>query len=303
MSEASWSQYWQGREGDTTGALTGVESDRELQEYWARVLSDGARDAAFLDLACGAGTVLKQAAKLGYSNLTGLDISSEAVKVLQNDLPAAKTVTASASETGLPDTAYDIIVSQFGLEYAGAQAALSEAARLTAPRGRIETVMHMAGGAIEAEVQGHADHCAELLESGFIEKASALFKGAYENNTAKAQALMDDVMVARDRVSALIKPNKRSLAAHLINGTAQLWEKRSAYVLQDVTGWLNSMKSEIEAYKARMDSMIAAALSQEELQRCVSHLEEQGFSVNTAPLSLSGADAAWVLSAHRNIGT
>ena len=303
MSEASWSQYWQGREGDTTGALTGVESDRELQEHWARVLSDGARDAAFLDLACGAGTVLKQASQLGYSNLTGLDISSEAGKVLQNDIAGVKTVVASASETGLPDAAYDIIVSQFGLEYAGAQAALSEAARLTAPGGRIETVMHMTGGAIEAEVQGHADHCAELLESGFIEKASALFKGAYENNTAKAQALMDDVMVARDRVSALIKPNKRSLAAHLINGTAQLWEKRSAYVLQDVTGWLNSMKSEIEAYKARMDSMIAAALSQEELQRCVSHLEEQGFSVNTAPLSLSGADAAWVLSAHRNIGT
>ncbi|MEL8055267.1 MAG: class I SAM-dependent methyltransferase [Pseudomonadota bacterium] len=303
MSEASWSQYWQGREGDTTGALTGVESDRELQEHWARVLSDGSRDAAFLDLACGAGTVLKQAATLGYTNLTGLDVSSEAIAVLQSDLPAAKTVTASASETGLPDASYDIIVSQFGLEYASANAALPEAARLIAPGGRIETVMHMTGGAIEAEVKGHADHCAALLESGFFEKVSALFRGAYENDTANAQALMDDAATAQARVSGLVKPNERSLAAHLLSGTAQLWEKRAAYALEDVTGWLSGMKAEIEAYKARMESMIAAALSAEELERCVGILKEQGFSVKAEALSLSGADAAWVLSAHRNIGT
>ncbi|MEM1087200.1 MAG: class I SAM-dependent methyltransferase [Pseudomonadota bacterium] len=301
MSEASWSNYWQGREGDATGALTGVESDRELQAYWSTVLSSGSYDAAFLDLACGAGTVLKQAASLGYTNLTGLDISPEAINVLKNDIPIAKTLIASASKTGLSDKTFNLVVSQFGLEYAGARAALSEAARLTAPHGRIETVMHMTGGAIEMEVQGHSDHCAELLASGFIEKASALFIGAYQKNTTDAQTLMDEMSTARDRLSRLIKPNQRSLAAHLLSGTAQLWEKRAAYALEDITGWLSGMKAEIEAYKSRMDSMISAALDQNELRACANVLQAQGFLVQTRPLSLSGAEAAWALSAHRNI--
>jgi len=269
MSADSWSNYWQGREGE------------------------------FLDLACGAGTVLKQAAELGFTDLTGLDYSAEATRVLSAQMPDVKTVTASAAETGLESGAYTTIVSQFGLEYAGAEAAFAEAARLLASGGRIETVMHMSGGAIEAEVKGHALHCATILHSQFIEKAAALFAGAYAADRAKADGLMSQMMTARDQVSALVKPDEQSLAAHLLGGTAQLWERRSAYKLEDVTGWLNGMKGEIEAYKARMDSMMRAALDGAMIETCTSLLREQGLTVSFAPLSLSGEPAAWTLSAQK----
>lgn len=300
MSADSWSNYWQGREGDTTGALTGVESDKELRAHWAKVLEGGALDAPFLDLACGAGTVLKQAGGLGYRDLTGLDYSAEAMRVLSAQMPEVKTVTASAAETGLENGAYTTIVSQFGLEYAGAEAAFGEAARLCASGGRIETVLHMAGGAIEAEVKGHALHCASILHSRFIEKAIALFEGAYAGDTARADGLMSQMATVRDQVGALVKPGERSLAAHLLSGTAQLWEKRAAYALGDVTGWLNGMKGEIEAYKARMDSMMGAALDEAALTACAGRLEQAGFNVAFAPLSLSGEPAAWTLSAQKH---
>lgn len=299
MSADSWSNYWQGREGDTTGALTGVESDKELRAHWAGVLADCDRGRPFLDLACGAGTVLKQASELGFSDLSGLDYSAEATRVLSAQMPDVKTVTASAAETGLENGAYTTIVSQFGLEYAGAEAAFAEAERLLAAGGRIETVLHMAGGAIEAEVKGHALHCATILRSQFIEKAAAVFAGAYAGDRAKADGLMSEMMTARDQVSALVKPGVQSLAAHLLSGTAQLWERRAAYKLDDVTGWLNGMKGEIEAYKARMDSMMDAALDEAAVQSCAAQLEAQGLSVACAPLALSGKAAAWTLSGQK----
>lgn len=299
MSADSWSNYWQGREGDTTGALTGVESDRELRAHWAEMLERCERAGPFLDLACGAGTVLKQASELGFTDLTGLDYSAEATRVLSAQMPDVKTVTASAAETELESGVYATIVSQFGLEYAGADAAFAEAARLLAAGGRIETVMHMSGGAIEAEVKGHAHHCATIVRSQFIEKAAALFAGAYAGDSAQADGLMSEMMTARDQVSALVKPGEQSLAAHLLGGTAQLWERRAAYKLDDVTGWLSGMKGEIEAYKARMDSMLDAALDEAMIETCASLLRAEGLTVSFAPLSLSGEPAAWALSAQK----
>ncbi|MEM1389882.1 MAG: class I SAM-dependent methyltransferase [Pseudomonadota bacterium] len=303
MSEASWSNYWQGREGDKTGALTGIESDQELQTHWAGILSDGPRDAPFLDLACGAGTLLKQAQGMGYTNLTGLDISSEAVSVLASTIPTVKTVIASAAKTELPDEAFAMIVSQFGVEYAEAEAGLIEAARLCREGGHIETVMHMAGGAIEAEVKEHEAHCKSLLASGFIEQAKAFFHAAYSGSTEDIKRLSNDLVTARKQVSTLVKPGQRSLAAHLIAGTAQLWDKRTAYAGEDVTAWLEGMKTEIKAYQSRMESMIAAALTKADLSRCISALKDRDFTVRAGPLKLSGADAAWALSALKKISS
>lgn len=299
MSADSWSNYWQGREAQQAGALTGVESDNELQGHWAGVLRAGAPDQPFLDLACGAGTVLKQAAALGYSDLTGLDYSEEATRVVAASFPGVKTVTASAAHTGLAEGSFVMIVSQFGLEYAGAEAAFAEAARLTAAGGTIETVLHMTGGGIETEVKGHVAHCEALLQSGFIETAKALFTAAYAEDAATVQALMGPMVQARDAVSALVKPGQRSLAAHMIVGTGQLWEKRSAYALEDVIGWLSGIEAEIVAYKARMDGMVEAALDGDTLAKCEALLSARGFSVKTAVLSLSGAPAAWTLSARK----
>lgn len=299
MSQNSWSNYWKGRENGSTGALTGVESDQELQAFWASALQDGPRERPLLDLACGAGTVLKQAANLGYQDLTGLDYSAEAIAVLKNDMPSVKTVTASASETGLDAGGYAMIVSQFGLEYAGAQAAFTEAARLCAADGKIITVMHMTGGAIEAEVKNHAAHCQTILDSAYIPSARAFFEGAYANDTEAGDIAAKAMTQARDVMTKVIIPDEHSLAAHLMAGASELWSKRANYILSDITGWLDGMQAEVEAYHARMTAMLNAALDEEAVSACADFLRTKGFKVDTAPLSLSGHDAAWTLHAQR----
>ncbi|MEM9054235.1 MAG: class I SAM-dependent methyltransferase [Pseudomonadota bacterium] len=299
MSQNSWSNYWKGREGASTGALTGVESDQELQAFWADALKDGAQDQPLLDLACGAGTVLKQAASLGYRDLTGLDYSAEAIAVLKTDMPGIKTVTASAAETGLATGEYATIVSQFGLEYAGAEAAFTEAARLCAPGGEIITIMHMAGGGIEAEVKNHAAHCQSIFESTYIPSARAFFEAAYANDTKAGEIAAKAMTQARDRLTKIIVPDEHSLAAHLMAGTTELWNKRANYALKDVLGWLDGMQDEVEAYHTRMTAMLDAALDEAEVATCAGLLRENGFRVDTARLSLSGQPAAWRLNAKR----
>ena len=78
---------------------------------------------------------LRSAERLGAGArlvITALDGSHSALAELRRRHPGIRCVVADAVRAPFPDGAFDVVTSQFGLEYAG-QAALPEAARLVAP--------------------------------------------------------------------------------------------------------------------------------------------------------------------------
>lgn len=306
MSEKTvndWSNYWQGRAASESGAAlvgVGVETDAEIAAFWTERFSDLPKTARLLDLACGAGSVVRRANAMGLSDLTGVDISAYAIRTLKTEFPNAVGFVASADETGLESQSFDVVASQFGFEYAHAPKAAAEAARLLAKGGQFLALAHSSDSAIKAEVSCLGGDARALIDSGFISTAREMFiaemTGASDEVLARAVKAFS---LPQAQVLAIAK-RAGGLAAHLYQGTQTLYQKRRAYAVLDITGWLDGMEAEISAFLGRMDSMQNAALSQQQAQAVLTALTEGGLTAQPLEKFISktsGDTIAWIICA------
>jgi len=321
-SKQDWGNYWQGRTADSSGeALVGVgiEHNEKLAEFWTECFDGLDKNSKMLDMACGAGSVLRHAKANGFENLSGVDISNDAIAAMQNEFPHAAGVVRSVDATGLAGASYDLVVSQFGFEYAGSNrqvlAAAREMARLVSNNGQFIALCHIKGGGIEQEVNGHLRDIKDMTKLGFIAASKAVFvaldaaeklptpstKIAYEK---ARQALSDP----RDELTKWINKGQgggseiHKLGQHLYSGTVDLFTRRKAFSLTDITNWLDGMQSEIDAYKGRMQSMRQSALSEKDARNILSVFKDAGFETDKPEQFFLTGDkkpAAWVLRAYR----
>ncbi len=303
---ANWGNYWQGRAAPDTesgaGAElgVGVERDVEIGAFWAERFATLPKSTRLLDMACGAGSVAARATEAGLSDVTGVDISPDAITTLKAACPKAKGVVAPADATGLGAGSFDRVTSQFGFEYAGALMAAAEAVRLLAKGGSFLALTHSQDSAIEREVTRLGGDIKAILECGFIERAKQLFvvdkAGASEAEFSKAAQAFAGPQA---RLMTIAKANG-GLAAHLYQGTQTMFERRGGYELADITGWLDGMQAEISAFIGRMDSMVQAALSEDEANAVLAVLKQGGLT--PAPLKpfisqQSGDVLGWIIAA------
>jgi len=98
------------------------------------------RDARILDLCCGTGDQLKKLSDAGFSNLTGVDLSTEMLKVARRGNKIATLQESDVQHTGLPGASFDIIIISLAVHEKSARMQknmLTEAKRLLAPEGQL----------------------------------------------------------------------------------------------------------------------------------------------------------------------
>ncbi|WP_299569122.1 class I SAM-dependent methyltransferase [uncultured Williamsia sp.] len=89
-----------------------------------------------VDLACGTGSVARAAVRRG-ARVTGVDITPELVDIARAASPdAIDWVVADATDTGLPDSSADVVLSSMGIIFTPATV-LDEIARLLRPGGTL----------------------------------------------------------------------------------------------------------------------------------------------------------------------
>lgn len=89
-----------------------------------------------VDLACGTGSAALAAVEAG-AEVTGVDLTPELLAIAA-DKPggdAVRWIAADASATGLPDAAFDAVVSNMGTIFVEPITLVAEVARLLRPRG------------------------------------------------------------------------------------------------------------------------------------------------------------------------
>jgi len=289
-----WGNYWQGRTAQDAGrAMVGVERNAEIDTFWADVFKAVSNSAAHLDLACGAGTVLRAAMKAGLDTLTGLDISADALASVKAEFPTAAVVVASADAPPFGAGSFDIITSQFGVEYADIRTAAAEAAPLLRDGGTIVWLTHLTGGAIEDEVRAKAEAAATILDSDFTVLARRIFT----QDDAAFEAAATAFRPAQARVLALAKAGD-PLAAHLYSGTQKLFSRRAAYAPADIATWYGDTDAQIRAFAGRMSSMLAAAVDDSLALDVETVWREAGLWVTPSTiLTLGGRPAARIFRA------
>jgi SAM-dependent methyltransferase len=295
--ERDWSAYWQGRGAAGEAFLgEGVETHPSIAAFWDEAFASLPPETRVLDVATGAGSVLKRARAAGLSKLAGADLSEAALALVRRDVQGAQTLCCSADAVPAPDGAFDLVTSQFGFEYAGLAAA-SELARLVAPDGRLVALCHAQGSVIEREVEGSAAAAAAVLGTGYLEAGRRLIETAFARRAGGAdgaamRAAQEAFKPAEQSLMAIAKAAPRGIGAHLFQGFAQLYRRQLAYDLADVTGWLGGMEAELRAYEGRMLAMRRAALGDDDAARLRDMLQGGGLTVEAIePLRLDGDDA------------
>ena len=104
LDAASGYSLWAPYYDQDTSYLNSFE-DRELTKLIGHTAG-----LQVLDIGCGTGRISRQLD--AGTQLTGLDICPEMLTIYQEHFPHANVVRASATDTGLPDAAFDLIIAE-----------------------------------------------------------------------------------------------------------------------------------------------------------------------------------------------
>ena len=106
------------------------------QEPFSSIISKSR--GTFLDLGCGQGNDTKYLIE-NKKNVISCDLSNEALKILKDNFPSAKTIQADMSEKlEFEDNKFDIIISDFSLQYFSKEKTeeiINELMRIVVPSG------------------------------------------------------------------------------------------------------------------------------------------------------------------------
>lgn len=302
---ASWDTYWAGASG--ADAYTGGGSTHpDVVGFWHALFESLPHSGPLLDVASGNGAIAAAAtATLGEAlSITCVDISAAAIETLTQRLPQVTGVVADAASIPLPDAHFAMVTSQFGLEYAGLEAA-DELVRLLADGGTLALLLHFRDGLIYRQCDTNQQAIKELQQSRFVELCSVMFREGYaagrgESNTYREAAAT--LVPALRRVEQILAQYGLEVAdntvVRLYRDIRTVHQGAARYDEQEILGWLQRMQQELEAYRGRMQSMCDAALGENEFSALCHSLAEQGIELRRRDVLSDSGQAlplAWAL--------
>ncbi|MDJ0908865.1 MAG: class I SAM-dependent methyltransferase [Woeseiaceae bacterium] len=303
MSDTGWSDYWE-KDGDAGGEVfVSAQGGRHpaLAEYWQAVFADLAKGASVLDVASGAGSIFAHLdAEHGFE-LHATDIAPEALAALSERIPGVTTAVSGADELPYEDASFDLVVSQYGIEYAGRDA-FAEAARLVKPGGRLAALVHIEDGYVDSNNKAQLDEATTVREIDFIGRAIDLTNRAFSGNRALMEKTEQAFVPLITRMSEAIQRCPRGIHVYLLAGFKKLYENRQQYRKTDIVEWLEQMNGELSKTLDRLARMRAAAMSADDMAAIEASVSSAGLTgVSAVPFETEGNDRpiAWSLTAKR----
>ena len=306
-----WDAYWRGTH-ENAAHREGGPQEEVLAQFWGELFSSPAGKAAsMLDVACGNGAVTGHAITGGVAaELYCADYSHSALLELRKRYSNAKCAVADAARLPWRDGQFGLVVSQFGLEYAGSEALL-EAARVVAPGGCLAAVMHLYEGGIYRECDENRRVVEEVADIKLLALARAAFANGFALNRgetavetfkASERAFTPAVRGLEGILQRYGSSAADGLPKQLYSDIASMYRRMSSFEESEVMGWIDGMEKELEAYSGRMQSMVNAAVKESELEQLVAQLKKMGFDENppqTLRMGRMSEPAAWALVLQR----
>lgn len=313
-----WDAYW--RSGQCApGAGRGGLHDEALGRFWSQVIDRAlARTPGpvqMLDIGCGSGAVARYAAAFGRAHwrgadlrVYGLDYSHAALVDARKRSPQVSCVASDAASVPFGDRTFDLITSQFGIEYAGPEA-LAEAARVLRPGGLLAAALHVRDGGIYRECQINrqaVDTVRDCNLLGFFRQVVQAFHHAREGVADKAALhaaytkLADAVAKTEQVLGRWGRAVATGLVFRLCSDVVHMARRIHAYESQQLIAWTDFMADELRNYSQRMTSMLQAALDREMVDRLAARLHRHGLTIRLRELLGIGdrsIPVAWMVAA------
>ena len=301
MTQADkWSDYWV-NEGASGEVFVNKDGGKHpyLSSYWQTQFSGLPPAASIIDLASAAGSISSHLPEDHAFLLFGADLSFDALQLMRERLPASQVIACSSARLPFPGHSFDLVVSQFGIEYAGEQA-FTAAANLVADKGRLALLCHYEDGYIDGKNKGHLAGAQKVIETGFIDKAKDMTRAVFEGrNFRETRAKF---IPAERQLSKMVKQHAGGVHSHLYTGFRQLFERRQHYDAVDITSWLEAMRLDVDKNIVRLNQMCNAARSEKQVKQVCHEISGLGLSkVGYSPFTIpdNSLPVAWSITAPR----
>jgi len=302
-----WTEYWRSGRGGCLTDEAPVSARNHLAAQWRAWFFDLPRGARIVDLACGSGEVARIA--LALSEEAHLTFSIEGVDLADGiggtERPGNGTTLRLLGGVDLcrlpfPADCFDCAVSQFGIEYADAEGACREVARVLKSANRGLFLMHHSESEITRAARARLQAFASVVgNSVAFERARQLYediaKGAGESAAAaRLSELRQSVRVALAALSTEF-PWETNLR-EILDFLSDLARSPQIYNPFDALRRLELARDMIAAWKSRQESQLTAARDEHAMRSFTetmrrSAIEPGDIGVVTDPAS--GAVLAW----------
>lgn len=313
MTDAKgWDRYWQTQQNVQALAVQTGYSD-PLEQHWQaffnRVLHRYA-SPALLELACGNGAVINTLPHKSRDsvNAVGLDISVHGIANLLRHHPQCSGVVASANAIPFQPQSFDLVVSQFGAEYAGTEALL-QALPLLREKGVLAALVHFQDSDIYKASEYACMVLGEFAQQHILSEAKKALLAAID---CAAGDLSTDMFRQTDRAFApVVKALEDIIRAcrhrdlgnklkHLHGDIARIYQFPERYRQQEVALWMDKVAEDFAAYHSRMTALVDAALSEAQLAELKRHICASGYEIlSFQPLVSNQFTFGWNLLCQR----
>ncbi len=308
-----WDVYWTGTH-ENAAHQEGGPQEEVLEKFWLTFFADsyaqnGSAEGQrrLLDMACGNGAVT------GFANRGSpefdsfsLDSSVNALRELGKRYPETTCVAADALHTPFQSGCFDLVVSQFGIEYAGIDT-FDEAARLVAPGGSFGAIVHLHKGAIYQECSDNLDAIDTIIKIKLLKLARNAFNAGFALNAGTGSVkvfktaerkLKPAIRALESILQEMGNDVAAGLAKQMYEDIAYMYKRMSSFDRREVIAWLDGMVKELKAYRGRMSSMMNSAVDKNGIETIKQKLETRGLTqqrCETLDMGPQQESAAWVI--------
>jgi SAM-dependent methyltransferase len=276
--QRGWADFWK---ADCAASCEPEypETALEIARLWQGWLARCADGSRVLDVATGNGIVLAHAAAAARARgrrfaLTGIDRAEiDPPRYLRNLDPALRAATflggVAAESLPFADGSFDVVVSQYGLEYADLERALAEAARVLVPGGALVWLAHADGSEIARQHRGQAKELDFLLAPGgpvAAMHAMVARQRVGQDITAALDACRSDAM----QFSRAHPP--ASIIREVLEGFTALLSSTGGH--DAVAAVLTEAERRLRTHRDRIGSLLDAVLTPDRLGRVRTRLSE-----------------------------
>lgn len=270
-----WHAYWKADRPASCMAENPV-TQQQIADAWRQWFVQRPDGSRILDVATGNGIVLAHAAAAARETcrtfeLTGIDLADIDPLCHVKDLDTGLRNAIFIGETGaehLPFAAqsFDVVVSQYGLEYAQLEKALAEVERVLAPGGDLRWLAHTEGSEV---IQQHRH---QALEVDFLlaPKGPVHFMNLFVTRLRKRKNMWHSInalnaSLAEAETFCFGHPPAK-VVRQVCEGFAGVAARWQAYAVRDLEIMMQSAQERLLMHRLRIQSLLAAVLSPSRLE-------------------------------------
>lgn len=278
--QKNWTNYW--KSNATDSCRQGIKAkDAQLDEFWAEGADKIKHGDTVLDLCTGKGDVIKQLiTHLGStsngSKFIGVDISDLDEALADNDDRIELQYNISVTDLPFEDGTFDMVTSQFGIEYGLNERSIAEFCRVLKKDGVIRFALHHKESILINVAKEEIKHIQLLLsDSGYLKCISNLIPiFAKLKNPANAKKLSNDsdAILKRDAFNKesqkIIDCLKNTSVPELLEDSLkfshrvfEIAKKSRALAKKEAAKY----ESQLREAKERMEELIEVSLSVSDL--------------------------------------